>query len=304
MAARVIDSHVHLFSHARIDCLRWLDPQHRLYRSHDLDRYEDTGSLDVSAVVFIECDTKASDGNALALEEIQEAAQAGTKVKAIVAWAPLHLGPRAVAEYFSTMSNTKTTALIKGVRVLLQDKAERFCLSVDFLESVNYLGQKSLLFEIGIDVHRRGIWQLANALQLIDSCRDTVFVIDHLAKPDLSKPLDPQYRRLMKIIASYPNVNMKLSGCLTELEVNAVLPHQSLSKHVALNLELFGPSRLIFGSDWPVLELSSTAKSISSTPLGWFTICQDLLSSFGASEQEMDMIFFQNAVRIYNMEVC
>jgi len=77
------------------------------------------------------------------------------------------------------------------------------------------------------------------------------FVVDHIAKPSISTgDLEP-WASLMREFAGLPNVACKLSGMVTEAD------HQNWSvadlvPYVATVVEIFGPERLMFGSDWPV----------------------------------------------------
>ncbi len=79
-------------------------------------------------------------------------------------------------------------------------------------------------------------------------------VIDHAAKP---QPGDrTAWERGIRRLAAHPQVLCKLSGLMTELSrVDLAAPLEPLRSILAPLLDAFGPDRLIWGSDWPVLTL-------------------------------------------------
>jgi L-fuconolactonase len=96
----------------------------------------------------------------------------------------------------------------------------------------------------------------------------------------------------MAELAERPNVSCKLSGLLTEAGKS---PHATLcTPWIEYILEVFGTERIIWGSDWPVLELASDYQS-------WFEECYLLTKKY--SQSKSDNIFSNNATRIYKLSV-
>lgn len=293
----VIDSHIHIFSTIdRCKSLNWLHKDHVLYRPHPYSLYQESDSPATKAV-FVECDTKIQDDFAAHFREFEDAAAVET-IGAIVAWAPMS-SLSSMENYLNHILELDSRKLLRGIRVLLQDKPDEYCLGTEFIRCTQLLGSRGLLFEIGIDVHSRGTKQLQDALQLIMLCPKTVFVMNHLAKPDLSQGVNSAYRELMTMIAAMPNVSMKLSGCFTELREDDLPPHPHLQSYIECNVNLFGSDRLLFGSDWPVLNL--TTASTNKTPAGWFEYCKKTLQGLGLEQAELRKVFGANVKRIYNM---
>jgi L-fuconolactonase len=113
-------------------------------------------------------------------------------------------------------------------------------------------------------------------------------VIDHGAKPDLvAGDLGP-WREGIKALAAHPGTFCKLSGLVTEAGRDWNL--ETLRPVVAHLLLTFGPDRLIFGSDWPVVTLRAPYER-------WFDAAQTLLD--GCSEDERAAIFGGTAQRVY-----
>ena len=78
---------------------------------------------------------------------------------------------------------------------------------------------------------------------------ELAIVVDHAAKPEAGRLDD--WAKDMQVLADHPNVSCKLSGLLTEMSPEETEPV------FALLWSAFGPARLIWGSDWPVLTLAA-----------------------------------------------
>ena len=107
---------------------------------------------------------------------------------------------------------------------------------------------------------------LASLARLAARLPALAIVIDHGAKPGLNKL--PAWREAMAGAAAFPNVHCKLSGLLTELPPGAS-PAQ-VEPMIETLWELFGPDRLLWGSDWPVLTLAGNYRD-------WLTLAQRMI---------------------------
>ena len=76
-------------------------------------------------------------------------------------------------------------------------------------------------------------------------------VIDHGAKPQIAAGLIDAWADHMRAIARDSTAVCKLSGIATEAAPGWTV--ETLRPYVDVLLDAFGPSRLMFGSDWPVL---------------------------------------------------
>lgn len=124
-------------------------------------------------------------------------------------------------------------------------------------------------------------------------------VIDHAAKPKAALADDEDsfsyWSRHMKSIARDTNAYCKFSGLLTELDGSRPKdPRTVLQRYVDVLLEAFGPNRLMWGSDWPVLTLASDYQS-------WHGLAQDLLDQIGSDAS--DQIFGRTAATFYGLGV-
>ena len=113
-------------------------------------------------------------------------------------------------------------------------------------------------------------------------------VIDHGAKPDIAGGDLGAWRDGIAALAAHPGTVCKLSGLVTE--AGSDWSAESLRPAVAHLLESFGPSRLLWGSDWPVVRLTANYGR-------WLEATEILLADL--AEAERAAIMGGNAERIY-----
>jgi len=133
--------------------------------------------------------------------------------------------------------------------------------------------------------------QLASVTELVRRCPGTSFILDHAGKPDLRTGMLDAWRANITRLARQPNVTCKVSGLMTEAG-SAALEFDRFVPVVAHLLETFGPQRLLFGSDWPVVKLAAPYAT-------WLGMAKNLLAPLSESEQAG--IFNGNAARVYRL---
>ena len=179
--------------------------------------------------------------------------------------------------------------LLKGVRHVLHDEAdESFMSSREFVRGIAALGQRGLAYDILIFTRH-----LPQTLELVRRFPEQRFVIDHLAKPPISGGELASWRELLRPVAACPNVFCKLSGMVTEARPGG-WRSGALAPYIETVLELFGPARTMFGSDWPVCTLEASYGEV-------LAIVKEATSPLSASERAM--ILGETAVRFYDLDV-
>ena len=139
-----------------------------------------------------------------------------------------------------------------GVRHVVQDEPDpRFLLGDDFLRGIRQLAKYNLTYDILIFPH-----QLPAACELVKLLPNQPFVLDHMAKPDIEHHNISDWKRDFDALAQHENVVCKLSGLVTEAKWN-VWHQRDFTPYLDAALDAFGPSRLLYGSDWPVCLLSA-----------------------------------------------
>jgi len=161
-----------------------------------------------------------------------------------------------------------------------------FCLSPAFVEGVRECGELGLSFDLCVR-HP----QLSSVIELVQLCPATSFILDHAGKPDLRSNMLESWKAHIGRLAALPNVACKVSGLVTEAGTAALDPDRFVPT-ISHLLETFGPSRLLFGSDWPVVKLASPYAT-------WLRMARALLAHL--PEQSQASIFSGNAGRLYRL---
>jgi L-fuconolactonase len=117
---------------------------------------------------------------------------------------------------------------------------------------------------------------------------DLEFVLDHCGKPRLSTGEIATWQRDIALLAQHPNIVCKLSGLVTEAAPDWQIA--GLRQAVDHIRACFEPQRMVWGSDWPVVNLAGGYAK-------WFAAAEALLADL--SEQEKADVFGGNAARIY-----
>ncbi len=133
--------------------------------------------------------------------------------------------------------------------------------------------------------------ELPAAWALIRSQPGCRFVVDHIAKPNIAEHEIEPWASRMRQLADLPNVWVKVSGMIEEADWKT-WRSDDLRPYVDRVLDWFGPSRLIFGSNWPVCLVAASYAQV-----------HDALSEAlgGISEDERSLIYGGNAISAYRL---
>ena len=176
---------------------------------------------------------------------------------------------------------------IKGFRHIIQDEPDLdFMLRPAFLHGISKLQEFGFTYDILIYPKH-----LPNAFTLAKSFPNQLFVIDHLAKPNIKSQETELWKKGLEKIASLENVHCKISGMVTEADWKSWEKEQ-FEPYIAIALEAFGIDRLMYGSDWPVCTLAAPYTDA-------FWIVEDYFSRFSRFEQ--GKFFGENASTFYNL---
>lgn len=119
---------------------------------------------------------------------------------------------------------------------------------------------------------------LSAAAQAVAKTQDTRFIVNHLGKPELGRTGAAEWGRSMSAISKSSNTAIKLSGMAT-LAVDFRTVEARLPDYVEECLRLFGPERMMFGSDWPVSLLGASYADLVAA-------VEAAVARLSASEQE------------------
>src|SRR5690606_7769097 len=156
----------------------------------------------------------------------------------------------------------------------------------NFGSNMALLNRYDLGFDLGVKAH-----QLPAAIQLVQAAPDNRYILDHFGKPAIKTGEFTQWRSHIKTLAAHPGVYCKLSGLVTEADWETWTV-ADLQPYVDTVLEYFGPNRLAFGGDWPVVTLASDYQR-------WYEVAQQLCRAL--SPRELHALFYQNALDFYQI---
>jgi len=93
-----------------------------------------------------------------------------------------------------------------------------------------------------------------------------LFVLDHVGKPSVPSADYGAWTTALARVAAYPNVRCKLSGLATEAPPQ-LRTLEGLRPWLDHALDVFGPTRCMFGSDWPVVTAATSYRQWSDIVL-------------------------------------
>jgi predicted TIM-barrel fold metal-dependent hydrolase len=135
--------------------------------------------------------------------------------------------------------------------------------------------------------------QLPIACELAKACENTKLILNHCGVPDIAGDgLDP-WRQDIKALAQIPNVICKLSGLMAYC-APGTSSLETIEPYVDHVLNCFGPNRMVWGSDWPVVNL---AKGLPE----WIAVTRKILGKLSADEASS--IAYGTAQIVYKVKI-
>ena len=133
--------------------------------------------------------------------------------------------------------------------------------------------------------------QLSIALDFAKACEDMPLILNHCGVPSIAAgEIDP-WRKDIKALSEMPNVICKLSGLMAYC-APGTSSYETIKPYVDHSLECFGPDRMVWGSDYPVVN---AGKGIQE----WIKVTHTILGNL--SDDEAKKIASSNAERIYKI---
>ena len=234
-----VDAHHHVWQLHRGD-YGWLTPDLPIHRDHSLD---DLRPLlgDITATVLVQAAPTEAETQFL----LETAHCSGGLVRAVVGWVDL-----AAPDAPLRVSRLARAPLLKGLRPMLQDIEDtEWILRPEVQAGLIEMAARGLVFDALIQPrHLPIVVTLARLHPALP------IVIDHAAKPDIAGGGFQPWADDIARVAHETAAVCKLSGLLTEAGANQTVA--DLQPYVAHLLDVFGPRRLLWGSDWPVVNLA------------------------------------------------
>lgn len=276
----MIDAHFHAWSLARGD-YGWLTPALApIYRDVRVTDWQVLAQAQgIQGGVLVQAAPTAAETQFLLAQ-----ARAHPEVLGVVGWLDM-LAPDAVAQ----VAQLAREPLLKGLRPMLQDLPDPdWILQPAITPVLQAMAQWGLVFDALITpAHLSGI------ATVIERHPDLTVVIDHGAKPTMAPGVTADWARAMDALARTTDparVVCKMSGLWTQAEPAS--DGDVVRPWCASLLQSFGPHRLLWGSDWPVLELAGSYERWRMVSLAVLQDC---------TETERAAVLGGNARRIYRL---
>jgi L-fuconolactonase len=279
---RVIDAHVHFWDPAVLR-YPWLAGEPALARPFTPADYAPLAANQVDAVVFVEANP-AIEQAADEVAWVERLAESEPRIAGIVAFVDLLDEVRRDA----ALETLARTTRVVGVRHNIQHRSSGFALQPAFVRGVQAVGATKMPFDLCVTAN-----QLEETIGLVERCPGVQFVLDHCGKPAIRDDAFEMWARDLERLASHEHVSCKISGLLTEAREDQRTA-DALAPWVEHARECFRPSRLLFGSDWPVSTLGGGAQR-------WRAIVDAITAPW--PEGERRAFFADNALRVYGLSV-
>ncbi|RSM79511.1 amidohydrolase [Kibdelosporangium aridum] len=206
-------------------------------------------------------------------------------VGAVVGW--VDLTSSSVADDLAALRAGAGGEWLRGIRHQVQGEADpRWLCRDDVQRGLQAVFDAGLLYELLVLPH-----QLEASIETVAAFQDHPFVLDHCAKPPIAGGAVEPWASSIRELAGFDNVTCKLSGLITEADW-AKWTVDDLRPYAEVVLEAFGPSRVMFGSDWPVCLLAGSYADVVEA-------AKDLTS--GLSQADRDQVFGATAARVYRL---
>jgi L-fuconolactonase len=278
----LLDAHHHLWDPTR-RAYPWMEESweiHRPFTPADLD--EAAGPHGVGQTVVVQ--TVSSEAET---EEFLAVAAAPGLVAGVVGWVDLTAPD--VADALAALEAGPGGEALVGIRHQVHDEPdEDWLVRDDVLRGLAAVAEAGLAYDLL--VRERELPAAAAAVERLPQLR---FVVDHLAKPRIREAVTAPWAARLGILARYPNVTCKLSGLVTEADWDTWTPGH-LVGYVRHAVEVFGPERLLFGSDWPVCLLAASYAQVVEA-------AEETLERSGLAAGEREAVFGANARRVYRL---
>lgn len=182
----------------------------------------------------------------------------------------------------------KNVNLVKGFRHVLQGEPDpNFMLDPKFVRGLRLLAKHEFKYDLLIYAN-----QLPTAIKMLEQIPELNVVIDHIAKPDIKgKTGFKAWQQGMEELAQNPNTFCKISGMVTEADWSN-WQTSDFEPYLETIFNLFGPNRVMYGSDWPVCLVAGSYGDIKSIVESY---CLEYYPEY------LDQVFGLNVVNFYQL---
>jgi L-fuconolactonase len=273
-----IDSHQHFWKYNPLE-YGWIDQTMELLQRDFMPSDLETNLTKNNISGTIAVQARQTLGETAWLLEL---ASKNSSIKGVIGW--IDLCANDLEDQLTELSKNKK---LVGIRHVLHDELDDlFMLRNDFKNGIRSLKKYNLAYDLLIFPKHLKI-----ACDLVSDFPDQRFVIDHLSKPEIKSGTFEPWKSDIEKLARFNNVYCKLSGMVTEAELNN-WNQSTFDPYIEIIYNAFGPNRLMIGSDWPVCLLGGDYSEIMAITVNY-------ISKFEVSIQ--NKIMGENAIEFYRL---
>jgi len=220
---------------------------------------------------------------------------------------------QAEAKYIQTLANDSKHG-IKGLIVSIRPEDDSFDAWFDETLKMNVAGYRRILHVMPDETSQAQTFrdnvkkigkagkpfdicflptQLSIAYEFAKECDGVNLVLNHCGVPSIAAGEIDQWGKDIKQLSELPNVICKLSGLMAYC-APGTSSQETIQPYVDHVLDCFGPNRMVWGSDWPVVNLG---KGIQE----WISVSRNILNTL--SDDEAKLIAHVNAEKVYNVSI-
>jgi L-fuconolactonase len=220
-------------------------------------------------------------------EEFLRMADETDFIAGVVGW--VDLTGHDVEQALDDLRTTPSGRRLVGIRHQVHDEPDPdWLLRPEVRRGLAAIGACGLVFDLLVRTR-----ELPAALATVRDLPGLRFVIDHMAKPPIKEGVIDLWAGRISEFGGLTNVWCKVSGLVTEADWESWRPEQ-LSPYVEHVMGVFGPDRLMFGSDWPVCLLAASFRQVHEAAR---------LTLGRLTPGELDRVFGYNAREVYRLPV-
>ena len=281
---RLLDTHQHLFYRDHFG-YEWSDNLPPLAgRDFTVADYQSlTDGLDVAGTIFMEVDVGPDHYRQETRFVAELAGDPKNRILGIVS----SCRPES-SEGFDAWLEECADLPVVGFRRILHEVDDEVSRDALFRQNVRKMGEAGFTFDM---VYRAD--QLPVAAELAAACDNTRLILDHCGVPDIAGGEYELWSQRISAIAAYPHVCGKISGVLAYCaQGNATL--EAVRPYIDHMINSFGTDRLVWGSDWPVVDLGASLPD-------WISVFRQSVS--GLSPDEAAAISHRSAEKTYSVSL-
>jgi L-fuconolactonase len=281
---RIIDSHQHFFDPERGD-YPWMEeppyaPIRKVWTPQDF--LSETAGIPVAHSVLVQTWSSVEE-----TEEFLRLASRNEFIAGVVGW--VDLADANVSIAIEGLLTRDGGGFLKGVRHQVHDEPDpEWLLRSDVRRGIEAVGAADLVYDLLVKPR-----ELSAALETVRSFPSQRFVIDHMGKPEISRGMRDEWLALLTPFADLQNVACKVSGIVTEA-VWDDWDEEELSSYARNVIDIFGPDRAMFGSDWPVCRVAASYEQVVD-------IVRNAVASLPPADR--DSVLWLSAERWYRLEL-